>query len=108
MQNNPRNRDVIQELRGKRQEVPGIVDEAAAPVSAPEENKETLGTVTECIRLNVRKYPHSKAEVVTVIDAMTQVTVDPVRSTEKFYKVTTPDGTEGYCMKEYVSIPKEQ
>lgn len=101
MQNNPRKLNAVQEA-------PGIIEEAAAPVSVPEENKETPGTVTGCIRLNVRRYPHSKAEVVTVIDAMTQVTVDPTKSTERFYKVTTPDGTEGYCMKAYISIPKEQ
>ena len=46
------------------------------------------------------------ADVAVVIDALTQVCVDLDASTEDFYKVTTSDGIEGFCMRKYIALPK--
>ena len=102
MQNNPHKQDIIQELRGKRQDVPELCTEAEA-VNEPYTD---FGIVTDCLYLNVRKRPDINADVAAVIDALTQVVVDLDASTEDFYKVTTSDGIDGFCMKKYITLSK--
>ena len=92
MQNNPRKQDIIQELRGKRQDVTELCTEA----EAANEPHIGSGIVTDCLYLNVRKRPDINAVVVVVIDALTQVCVDLDASTEDFYKVTTSDGSRAF------------
>lgn len=100
MQNNPRKQDIIQELRGKRQDVTELCTEAEA-VNEPHIGS---GIVTDCLYLNVRKLPDINADVAVVIDAPTQVCVDLDASTEDFYKVRTSDGVEGFCMRRSASM----
>lgn len=102
MQNNPRKQDIIQELRSKRQDVPELCTEAEA-VNEPHTD---FGIVTNCLYLNVRKRPDINADVAVVIDALTQVVVDLDASTEDFYKVSTSDGAEGFCMRKYIALAK--
>lgn len=64
------------------------------------------GIVTNCLRLNVRKKPDPEAEVLTIIDALSEVVVDMNASTDKFYKVCTAAGIEGFCMKKYIAFRK--
>lgn len=78
------------------------VKEAAPKQSAPD--KPYIGVVTDCLRLNVRLEPDENAKVVTIIDALSQVTVDLDSSTKDFCKVRTPDGIEGFCMKKYIQL----
>ena len=68
MQNNPRKQDIIQELRGKRQDVTELCTEAEA-VNEPHTGS---GIVTDCLYLNVRKLPDINADVAVVIDALAQ------------------------------------
>ena len=60
MQNNPRKQDIIQELRGKHQDVPELCTEA----EAVNELHTDFGIVTDCFYLKVRKRPgnHSPFE----------------------------------------------
>lgn len=102
MQNNPRKQDIIQELRGKRQDVTEFCTETEA-VNEPHIGS---GIVTDCLYLNVRKLPDINADVAVVIDALTQVCVDLDASTEDFYKVRTSDGVEGFCMRKYIALSK--
>ena len=102
MQNNPHKQDIIQELRGKRQDVTELCTQAEA-VNAPHTGS---GIVTGCLYLNVRKLPDINADVAVVIDALTQVCVDLDASTEDFYKVRTSDGVEGFCMRKYIALSK--
>ena len=95
-------RDLIQELRGKRQDVTELCTEAEA-VNEPHTGS---GIVTDCLYLNVRKLPDINADVAVVIDALTQVCVDLDASTEDFYKVRTSDGVEGFCMRKYIALSK--
>lgn len=62
------------------------------------------GFVSGCRKLNVRKAPYSRADVVCVIDENANVVIDEVNSTDVFYKVCTEAGAEGYCMKNYITI----
>ena len=102
MQNNPRKQDIIQELRSKHQDVPELCTEA----EAVNDSHTDFGIVTDCLYLNVRKQPDIHSDVAVVIDALTQVCVDLDASTEDFYKVTTSDGVEGFCMRKYIALSK--
>ena len=79
------------------------IDEVAE-VEFPYEVKPVHGRVVNCARLNVRKEPNIKSEIVAVIDAETDVEIIEVASTEEFYRVKTSDGVEGFCMKDYVTV----
>lgn len=60
--------------------------------------------VTNCFRLNIRKEPDKSADIVTVVDILTQLKVDEKQSTDNWYYVLDGNGNSGYCMKQYVSI----
>lgn len=64
------------------------------------------GVVSECTRLNVRKEPSLNAEILEVITFATPLKVCPALSTDEFFKVITPSGVEGYCIKQYVNTNK--
>ena len=61
------------------------------------------GHVTECIKLNVRKDPSPNAEVIGTVNRGDSLIIDPSPFGD-FYKVITPYGIEGYCMKKFVYI----
>lgn len=61
------------------------------------------GHVTECIKLNVRKDPSPNAEVIGTVNRGDSLIIDPSPFGD-FYKVLTPYGIEGYCMKRFVYI----
>lgn len=80
------------------------VDEAI-PSEVTEMIKNSVpGVVTDCLRLNVRDEASEDAEIVTIIDALSEVMVDIANSTDKFYKVCTAAGVEGFCMKKYIAL----
>ena len=63
-----------------------------------------IGTVANCAKLNVRIKPVAGAQVVSVIDAGTQVEIDESKSTDEWYKVLIPAVNEGYCMRKFVTV----
>lgn len=67
-------------------------------------DKPFIGVVTDCVKLNVRKTPDPDGTVLTVIPALSTVTVELDGSTDTFCKVRTDDGIEGYCMKQYIHL----
>lgn len=60
------------------------------------------GHVFGCAKLNVRKAPKPKADIVCEIHCHTEVEIDEDESTEDFYKIYTTSGIEGFCMKSYI------
>lgn len=76
----------------------------AQPACDPEEKKTIVGVVTDCLRLNLREKPDPGATVLMVIPASTEVTIDLEASTDKFYRVCTAAGVEGFCMRKYITI----
>lgn len=65
--------------------------------------KPLSGLVVNCKKLNVRKSPDLKADVLTVIDAKAKVVIDESKSTEDWYKVRVK-GIDGFCMKKYITV----
>lgn len=78
-----------------------LVENVEATVEEPVMEPIT-GVVIGCNKLNVRKKPGLKSEVVTVINAKTKLTINLEESAKDWYKVTVKPGVEGYCMKKYV------
>ena len=64
------------------------------------------GIVSNCELLNIRKESSKDAEVLCTIGVNTMVKVDLTvdKETEEFYKIVTPNGVEGYCMKKFITI----
>lgn len=58
----------------------------------------------KCAKLNVRKEPNTSAQILGVVSEGDKLTIDPIRSTGMFFKVTTESGLDGYCMRRYVSV----
>ena len=102
--------------RGFRENV-NPVDETADPVEPvvteemveTEESVKTMmsGIVVNCEKLNLRKSPlkdSDGANVITTLLAGATVVVNESDSTPNFYKVTTENGLEGYCMKQFIKL----
>lgn len=64
----------------------------------------TVGVVVGCKRLNIREEPGKESEVVDIVPVETELLIDSDFEHELFYSVLTPDGIDGYCMKEFVDI----
>lgn len=74
------------------------------PVEEMKELVPIFGVVTGCSRLNVRKEAKKDADVVTIVNAGAKLVIDTDCKSKKWYKVTTKDGKDGYCMKEFITI----
>lgn len=85
-----------------------VVDEPVIEVKmeAPKKEIETpvIGIVEGCNKLNVRINPSIEADVVTVINAKSEVVIDPAKSVNGWAKITTASGIEGYCMRKFVTV----
>ena len=64
--------------------------------------KKITGVVCDCSKLNVRKAPNAKAEVICQIAVGTKVIIEKNGSTDEYYKVCLASGIEGFCMKKYI------
>ena len=64
------------------------------------------GIVSNCELLNIRKESSKDAEVLCTIGVNTMVKVDLTvdKEAEEFYKIVTPNGVKGYCMKKFITI----
>ena len=92
------------EIKTMKDVTPDIVDEVTTPDIVDEVTKvEFVGTVTNCSKLNVRKEAKAKSDVITIVNANTNVSVNVSKSTEDWYFVKVGK-FYGYCMKKYISI----
>lgn len=76
-----------------------VEETVVEPVSAP---KTVKGVVFDCKKLNVRIKPSITAAVVCILDAKTEVEVNPEKSTDEWLHVCVANGAEGYCMRQYI------
>lgn len=86
--------------------IPAVISEpeVAAPIVTEVEAPKNLGKVIDCVKLNVREEPSTKAFVVFEIPVGSTVFIDETCSTDEFYKICTEHGVEGYCMKKFIEI----
>lgn len=94
-------------MYGKNNNITNIVpgaEDFVAIVSEIEKNlPPTRGMVSFCQNLNVRRNPSAEAEVLTTIGRGMVVDIVEMND-ESFYKVKTPTGIEGYCMRQFIEI----
>lgn len=83
---------------------PEQIEESKIEESKIERPQYPTGVVTDCLKLNVRSDPHPTATILGVVTAATELIVIKAESTKDFYKICTPAGLEGYCMKKFVTI----
>ena len=87
-----------------------IVEEAEQAQEIVEESQKveeavpTVGFVDNCEHLRVRKESNVDSEELCIISKLSEVVIDLDNSTDYFYKVTTSEGVEGYCMKKFITI----
>ena len=81
--------EVVEEDDGK-----GFIEEATVIKN---------GKVTNCENLNIRKDASKDANILKVVPKDTVVIIDD-DNRNGFYNVILEDGTEGYVMKEYITL----
>lgn len=87
-------------------EVVETTEEVTETQEQPEiiQNELLTGKINGCEKLYVRKEASKDSEPAGIITSETVLTIDEENSTEDFYKVTTNEGLEGYCVKKFVKI----
>ena len=86
-------------------DAPEVTVDVTVNEDAPQVAKTNLiGVVVNCERLNVRQNSNIKSTSIGIITKGTEVEIFEESSTEDFYSVVTPDGLNGYCMKQYISV----
>lgn len=88
-----------------QESMPIIIGKPVKNVVEPVQVSNTaIGIVTNCKKLNLRTKPSKAATIIYEIPANSQVTIDFDKSVNGWLRVRTESGTEGFCMKEFVSI----
>lgn len=62
------------------------------------------GKVVNCDYLRVREKPSLESRELALIPKDLEFEIIDSNESDTFYKVLTPDGTEGYCMKDFISL----
>lgn len=102
--------EMVEALNNQKSKVvdstPAVISEpeVVAPIVTEVEAPKNLGKVIDCIKLNVREEPNTKASVIFEINVGSTVFIDETCSTDDFYKICTEHGVEGYCMKKFIEI----
>ena len=78
-----------------------VIQDNIAEVKA---NTAKVGIVAGCSKLNIREEPKTDSAIISEIPCQAEVLIEEAESTEDFYKVCTPFGVEGFCMKKYIVI----
>lgn len=93
--------DVVQQMINQ-------VEEVNEPVVEETKQERVLvnGIVSGCELLNIRTKGSKDADVLSTLGVNTMVKVDLTADSdaEEFYKIITPNGVEGYCMKKFITI----
>lgn len=100
--------------RGKRKEIDPIdeivMEQSVIEEVVPEATEEPKaaefldGIVHNCVKLNVRRNPSIKSDVITVLNEQDQIKVKDVDALGDWYFVQLPNGEEGFSMKKYIAV----
>lgn len=78
---------------------PVVMKETVETVALPDR---VVGTVVNCVKLNVRENCTVDSGIVCVLDAKSEIEIDVKKSVTDWFYIYTAIGAEGYCMKQYV------
>lgn len=76
--------------------------ETNTAVEIEPENDIVIGIVTKCSRLNIRAQPSTDAEILCVVNAGSELTINKSQSNSEWYSVRAESGIEGFCMNAFV------
>lgn len=106
--------ETVNEVEESTNETEETTEKVTEEVTEPEvivpniennvENNEVIGKISGFEKLYVRKEASKDSEPAGIITSETVLIIDEENSTEDFYKVTTNEGLEGYCVKKFVKI----
>lgn len=65
------------------------------------------GVITNGMFTNVLEKPQDDSAIIFCVPCLTEVMVEPSYLGDRFYKVCTASGIEGFCKKKFVSIRRE-
>ena len=83
--------------------IPEVEPEPDPEPSIEPENRK-FGKISNCKKLNVRKFPSRDAGIVSELVEGSEVMIDEKESTALFYKIYTEHGIEGFCMKQFIKV----
>ena len=86
----------------KPKDIDEVTEEVKEEVTEEVKDDTVIGIVSNCEKLRIREKPNG--DVLTVVDAGSEIMIDEKESTEEFYKVTTETGIDGYAMRQFVTI----
>lgn len=66
--------------------------------------EETIGVVSNCENVYVRKYATCSCEALEVLPKDTEVVVDLENTVDGFYKIVTDSGVSGYIKKDFIEV----
>lgn len=98
--------EITETIKVEEAETEDLIDE---PVTTTEEDEQALKSTprigsVNCGRLRMRKAPNTDADIICELTEGSEVQINEAESTDDFYKVTTPTGAEGFCMKKFITI----
>ncbi len=67
----------------------------------PEQN---YGVIVNCFSAPLYTKSRTDSEIICEIQALSTVFVNPKKAVDVFHYVTLPDGSSGYCKKEFIAI----
>lgn len=68
------------------------------------EDEPKYGTVVNCLKLNIRTEPSLEAGIVSEVDVLTELLIEPDKSTDEWLKVCHAGGAEGFCMAKFIAL----
>lgn len=92
----------------KEKELERNTPETTEPAEASEAKTgavvNVVGVVSDCKKLNIRKAPNKNADVIKIVAVDEELTIAGHSLGKPWYRVTTADGTKGFCMCEYINV----
>lgn len=95
-----------EEVNGNKPEIDNDLGDIKGSVEESKDTSEKVTAIVKCIRLNVRKEPFLESDKIGTIVAGDEITIDISKSTDRWYKVHTSSGLDGYCVKDFVEYKR--
>ena len=91
--------ETVEDVNVKHEEI------SEEPVEEPEAQvSEKVRGIVRCIRLNIRKEPNLDSTKIGCLKTGDELILDLSGSTDRWYKVSTDSGLNGYCVKEFIEF----
>lgn len=90
----------------KHNKVDATIDNCVTEEPVKEIVKEPVINIGKVVTplLNVREDSKANAAIKGTVTEGTELKIDMSCRSTKFYKITTPTGVEGFCMKEFIEL----